>query len=42
MLKELPMSFPRVCGDVSEPQFLFDSYIRLSPRMRGCFHVVLM
>ena len=31
------LSFPRVCGDVSNSPQEFLNALKLSPRMRGCF-----
>ncbi len=38
VLPPMPMSSPRVCGDVSSPLFTISSSLLFSPRMRGCFH----
>ena len=37
VLPPMPMSSPRVCGDVSSPLFTISSSLLFSPRMRGCF-----
>ena len=37
LLLTIDVSFPRVCGDVSNMKLTQNHLTRLSPRMRGCF-----